>query len=967
MHMYCLAASFRVEVKKVVVVACLGTSLNFAGAGRGAGLSRTWPSIRSPRLRRVLVFRRVGRLVSGSREWVSKSVQGCDRAEALASRRRGRRAQLARPCRGPGPGAIAQRSAKQGRGREASSSKQKGSGTMPLADVLHLGNHHKASPSGYVNPSTTQPSKCRADVRMRSSGTTTPAAAAGERSSAAGSPAQTPPMTSSPTSTSTGASDSTTGTLSYFSRRASDRIQHISGKAVSLTPFRSRKSGDNVSGRATPTHGGDVVVESPSPASEDEQSERGDRSRSTSPKSQAAGSVSRHWGSFHAPNKSRARRSSSKQRTQVAPPSWPPEEWFLPHTTPPPRPKISGNASGSSKSVTFGSEEDGAGTEEADGFDKEATPTPGYGFRPASADIAGRDGESFGTAGKSVLPGEDQPITAEPASMSAQEERVLSKTASGGRPQLGKLRMEGADHDSTEATPTAGRAPSTRWNDRQDAEEEAAEDAQGDNFAVCDSPGATQSLAPQPRGASPVSSAGEADDERSAGMGRRQASLDAASVMIMDSPSATQSIDIEEMLRRRRLDAEKLHRQIEGLDVSDNRDERKRAMATTASFDPNADPQVFDSPSHTQNIDPGTIFGPPPVGQRRETPSSSQTLRGDADDGKSDQSQSPHSSGPSKSSSLEHHGHHHLPKTSLPHHVANLSHKISAHLPHPTRHLPPTPPSGPMSTSSSTSPPSVTSSASHRSHTTTSGTSSPGSTSRHAGGARPATPQKMWRPPQHPDIVKKQQGGERMIKETLDATSGKNEEGQRMVNQYIFRQGESPLPFEHGATLMRDEAEVGRGSFGAVQLAQDAETGRECAIKVFSKARMRRKMRAEWIRNGVPDDEDQTDALYLIRNEVAIMKKVRCNLLHCHRRGSERPSRTGQSSERRGVVRGPRRRRRGQSVHGHGVLPGRADHEGGAGSGGRGARAGEGEAVLSADGRRRRLPPPERDHPCALL
>lgn len=56
-------------------------------------------------------------------------------------------------------------------------------------------------------------------------------------------------------------------------------------------------------------------------------------------------------------------------------------------------------------------------------------------------------------------------------------------------------------------------------------------------------------------------------------------------------------------------------------------------------------------------------------------------------------------------------------------------------------------------------------------------------------------------------------------------------------------------------------------------MAVDAETGLEYAVKEFSKRRLTRKFGREIAAlnaaHGAPDD-----ALYLIRNEVAIMKKV---------------------------------------------------------------------------------------------
>lgn len=134
----------------------------------------------------------------------------------------------------------------------------------------------------------------------------------------------------------------------------------------------------------------------------------------------------------------------------------------------------------------------------------------------------------------------------------------------------------------------------------------------------------------------------------------------------------------------------------------------------------------------------------------------------------------------------------------------------------------------------------------------------------------------------------------RRVTETLDAKVYANESGQRMVNQYSI----GPL--------------LGRGAYGNVEKAINVETGVEYAIKEFSKARLRRqrqmtsfaaKRRArgslsakQHVREGSSsdegigkldispsasggdnneDDEDEgKDQLSLIRQEIAVMKKL---------------------------------------------------------------------------------------------
>ncbi|WAR63715.1 hypothetical protein PtB15_17B316 [Puccinia triticina] len=130
--------------------------------------------------------------------------------------------------------------------------------------------------------------------------------------------------------------------------------------------------------------------------------------------------------------------------------------------------------------------------------------------------------------------------------------------------------------------------------------------------------------------------------------------------------------------------------------------------------------------------------------------------------------------------------------------------------------------------------------------------------------SRPASshpPTSFRPPPLHPSRT-----NQPLVKETLDAHSSFSEAGQKQVNQYLIKQ------------------EIGRGSFGAVQLAEDAQTGLSYAIKELSKTRLKRKFARELMLINQPFiDHHHHDALFLIRNEVAIMKKIRHhNLVRLH-------------------------------------------------------------------------------------
>ncbi|KAL3457996.1 kinase-like domain-containing protein [Aspergillus heterothallicus] len=124
----------------------------------------------------------------------------------------------------------------------------------------------------------------------------------------------------------------------------------------------------------------------------------------------------------------------------------------------------------------------------------------------------------------------------------------------------------------------------------------------------------------------------------------------------------------------------------------------------------------------------------------------------------------------------------------------------------------------------------------------------------------------------------------RPVKETLNARSQytlSQDDGtaEHRINQYVIRQ------------------EIGRGSFGAVHVAVD-QYGNEYAVKEFSKTRLRKRAKSHLLRrsrgpkrsaDGLNSplhrqgadigDEERLNALYLIREEIAIMKKLHHNNL----------------------------------------------------------------------------------------
>ncbi|KAK4196698.1 putative calcium/calmodulin-dependent protein kinase [Triangularia verruculosa] len=124
----------------------------------------------------------------------------------------------------------------------------------------------------------------------------------------------------------------------------------------------------------------------------------------------------------------------------------------------------------------------------------------------------------------------------------------------------------------------------------------------------------------------------------------------------------------------------------------------------------------------------------------------------------------------------------------------------------------------------------------------------------------------------------------REIKETLNAHSeytSDDSDGRSHfhVNQYVIKE------------------EIGRGSYGAVHLATD-QFGKEYAVKAFSKTRLRKRIQSNILRHGprslgrfpsrapfgAPDlpiarlsdqrAKEEQDPLFLIREEIAVMKKL---------------------------------------------------------------------------------------------
>ena len=121
------------------------------------------------------------------------------------------------------------------------------------------------------------------------------------------------------------------------------------------------------------------------------------------------------------------------------------------------------------------------------------------------------------------------------------------------------------------------------------------------------------------------------------------------------------------------------------------------------------------------------------------------------------------------------------------------------------------------------------------------------------------------------------------VKESYNAGCKELPNGKRKLNQYVLTH------------------DIGKGSFGIVQLAKDEDSGKEFAVKEFSKMRLRKRQQSEMIRrqgrggarrgavpirrqqpgrrnvNQSPERTEQENGkrdLDLIRSEVAIMKKL---------------------------------------------------------------------------------------------
>ncbi|KAI0024646.1 protein kinase-like domain-containing protein [Xylariomycetidae sp. FL0641] len=155
--------------------------------------------------------------------------------------------------------------------------------------------------------------------------------------------------------------------------------------------------------------------------------------------------------------------------------------------------------------------------------------------------------------------------------------------------------------------------------------------------------------------------------------------------------------------------------------------------------------------------------------------------------------------------------------------------------------------------------------------------------------ARPALAPHLSAPPTAPHFDspirhhRRTPSQHREIKETLNARTEYKNEGedgrsQHTINQYVIKE------------------EIGRGSYGAVHLATD-QFGNEYALKEFSKMRLRKRIQSHILRRpagskpqqlgpglgrwashkhklSLQEDAEAKDALYLIREEIAIMKKL---------------------------------------------------------------------------------------------
>ncbi|KAK3401153.1 kinase-like domain-containing protein [Sordaria brevicollis] len=148
------------------------------------------------------------------------------------------------------------------------------------------------------------------------------------------------------------------------------------------------------------------------------------------------------------------------------------------------------------------------------------------------------------------------------------------------------------------------------------------------------------------------------------------------------------------------------------------------------------------------------------------------------------------------------------------------------------------------------------------------------------GKPRPATPSHAHSAPaeiqKYPSPMrhhKRTPSFHREVKETLNARSEYLDDdidgcSRQRINQYLIKD------------------EIGHGSYGAVRLATD-QFGKEYAIKQFSKAQLRRRAQSNILRHAPRGPRNQSisrfseqkmleakDALFLIREEIAIMKKL---------------------------------------------------------------------------------------------